>query len=62
MLFNCKDLQKIWNNQINSVTLHLEIVCLPFVNQRKYSLVAKNINNKTYKKQTYSYINDEETA
>ena len=26
MLFNCKELQKIWNNQINSVTLHLEIV------------------------------------
>lgn len=25
MLFNCKDLQKIWNNQINSVTLHPEI-------------------------------------
>lgn len=25
MLFNCKDLQKIWNNQINSVTLQLEI-------------------------------------
>ena len=30
MLFNCKDLQKIWNNQINSVTLHPEIVCLYF--------------------------------
>lgn len=56
MLFNCKDLQKIWDNQINSVTLHLEIACLPFVNLRKYSLVAKNINNKTYKEQTYSYI------
>ena len=40
MLFNCKELQKIWNNQINSVTLHLEI----------------DINNKTYKEQTYSYI------
>lgn len=26
MLFNCKDLQKIWNNQINSVTLHPESV------------------------------------
>lgn len=32
MLFNCKDLQEIWNNQINSVTLQLEIECLPFVN------------------------------
>ena len=56
MLFNCKEMKKIWRNQINSVTLQLEIVCLPFGELMKYSLVAKNINNKTYKEQTYSYI------
>ena len=25
MLFNCKDLQKIWRNEINSVSLHTKI-------------------------------------
>ena len=25
MLFNCKDLQKIWRNEINSVSLQPEI-------------------------------------
>lgn len=25
MLFNCKDLQEIWRNEINSVSLHNEI-------------------------------------